>query len=141
MVGPQDPKEADMEVQDVIGQARDAITVKRVFGEPYEKNGVTLIPAAKVQGGAGGGTGEDATKGKGQGGGFGLTAKPVGAFVIRDGQVVWQPAVDVNRIAAIGGMVAVFFLFTVRSVARARARTRVARAVLKAKGKRVEPED
>jgi len=47
-----------MEVQEVIAQARDAITVKRVFGEPYEKNGVTVIPAARVQGGAGGGGGE-----------------------------------------------------------------------------------
>jgi uncharacterized spore protein YtfJ len=44
-----------MEVQDVIGQARDALTIKRVFGEPYEKDGVTVIPAARVQGGAGAG--------------------------------------------------------------------------------------
>lgn len=44
-----------MDVQNVIAQARDAITVKRVFGEPYETNGVTVIPAAKVVGGAGGG--------------------------------------------------------------------------------------
>ena len=41
-----------MEVQEVIAQARDALTVKRVFGEPYEKDGVTIIPAARVQGGA-----------------------------------------------------------------------------------------
>jgi uncharacterized spore protein YtfJ len=34
---------------------RDAVTVKRVFGEPYQKNGVTVIPAAKVMGGGGGG--------------------------------------------------------------------------------------
>jgi uncharacterized spore protein YtfJ len=127
-----------MEIQDVIGQARDAITVKRVFGEPYEKNGITVIPAAKVQGGAGGGGGEDPAKGKGQGSGFGLTAKPVGAFVIRDGQVVWQPAVDVNRIAAIGGIVAVFFLFTLRSIARARVKARVVRAMVKAKAKKAE---
>jgi uncharacterized spore protein YtfJ len=33
----------------------DAVTVKRVFGEPYQKNGVTVIPAAKVMGGGGGG--------------------------------------------------------------------------------------
>jgi hypothetical protein len=32
---------------------RDAVTVKRVFGEPYQKNGVTVIPAAKVMGAAG----------------------------------------------------------------------------------------
>ena len=51
-------KEAVMEVNDVITQARDTLTVKRVFGDPYEKNGVTVIPAARVQGGAGGGGGE-----------------------------------------------------------------------------------
>ena len=41
------------------------ITVRRVYGEPYEKEGVTVIPAARVQGGAGGGTGEGP---QGQGG-------------------------------------------------------------------------
>jgi uncharacterized spore protein YtfJ len=55
-----------MEVQDVIAQARDTLTVKRVYGEPYEKDGVTIIPAARVQGGAGGGTGED-QNGQGRG--------------------------------------------------------------------------
>ena len=39
-----------MEISDVISQAGDTLTVKRVFGEPYEKNGVTVIPAARVQG-------------------------------------------------------------------------------------------
>jgi uncharacterized spore protein YtfJ len=52
-------REQALEVQDVIAQARDTLTVKRVFGEPYEKDGVTVIPAARVQGGAGGGSGED----------------------------------------------------------------------------------
>jgi uncharacterized spore protein YtfJ len=52
-------REQTMEVRDVVGQARDALTVKRVFGEPYEKDGVTIIPAARVQGGAGTGSGED----------------------------------------------------------------------------------
>jgi uncharacterized spore protein YtfJ len=47
-----------MDAQDVIARARDALTVKRGFGEPYEKNGVTVIPAAKLSGGAGGGAGE-----------------------------------------------------------------------------------
>ncbi len=32
-----------MEVHDVIAQARDALTVKRVFGEPYEKNAATAV--------------------------------------------------------------------------------------------------
>jgi uncharacterized spore protein YtfJ len=84
---------------------RDAITVKRVFGDPYEKNGVTVIPAAKVMGGGGGGegtgpVGDSGDQGSGSGTGFGLAAKPAGAYVIRGDEVTWQPAVDVNRIVA-----------------------------------------
>src|SRR5262249_60592569 len=87
-----------MNVQEVLGQARDALTVKRVFGEPYEKEGVTLIPVAKVQGGGGGGDGEGPDgKGKGSGSGFGLLARPVGAVVIRGDEIPPRPAGDVER--------------------------------------------
>ena len=37
-----------MDAQDVVAQVRDAFTVKRVFGDPYEKDGMTVIPVAKV---------------------------------------------------------------------------------------------
>jgi uncharacterized spore protein YtfJ len=83
-----------------IEQFKDLVTGRRVFGEPYEKNGVTIIPAANVRGGGGGGR-EDANElgGKGGGGGgFGLVARPVGAFVIRGEEVSWIPSIDVNRI-------------------------------------------
>jgi uncharacterized spore protein YtfJ len=112
-----------MQVQDVIDQARDTLTVKRVFGEPYEKDGVTVIPAARIQGGAGGGSGEDPnTQGRGSGSGFGVTARPVGAFIIRDGDLSWRPAVDVNRIILGGQVVVVVALLTVRAIVKARAR-------------------
>jgi uncharacterized spore protein YtfJ len=89
-----------MDVQDTISQARDAITVKRVYGDPYERDGVTVIPAAAVSGGGGGGGGEDPSGGgKGSGAGFGLGARPVGAYVIEGGSVRWVPAPDVTRIA------------------------------------------
>src|SRR3954471_22646797 len=74
--------------------AREAMSVRRVFGEAYEENGVTVIPAATVRGGGGGG-GDNEDNG---GGGFGLMAKPAGAYVIKDGDVRWKPAVDPNRI-------------------------------------------
>ena len=41
-------------IEELVKGHRDAITVKRVFGDPFEKNGVTVIPAAKVMGGGGG---------------------------------------------------------------------------------------
>ena len=110
-----------MDVQNVIAQARDSLTVKRVFGEPYEKDGATIIPAARIQGGAGGGSGEDPQgQGKGSGSGFGITARPVGAFIIRDGEVSWRPAVDITRIVLGGQMVAVVALLTVRTILKAR---------------------
>ncbi len=114
-----------MEVQEVIAQARDAITVKRVFGEPYEKNGVTVIPAARVQGGAGGGGGEGPEgQGKGSGTGFGLSARPVGAFLIRGDEVSWRLAVDINRIVLGGQVVAIVALLTIRAIVKARAKAR-----------------
>jgi uncharacterized spore protein YtfJ len=88
-----------MDVQETISQARDAITVKRVYGDPYERDGVTVIPAAAVGGGGGGGSGERPEEGETAGGaGFGLGARPVGAYVIENGSVRWEPAVDVSRI-------------------------------------------
>jgi uncharacterized spore protein YtfJ len=114
-----------MEVEDVIAQARDALTVKRVFGEPYEKDGVTIIPAARVRGGAGGGSGEGAEgEGKGSGSGFGITAHPVGAFMLREGELSWRPAVDVNRVILGGQVVAVVALLTLRAIMRARAKAK-----------------
>ena len=89
-----------MDVQETIAKARDAITVKRVYGDAYERNGVTVIPAAAVAGGGGGGSGEGPQPGQvGGGSGFGLGARPVGAYVISGDDVRWEPAVDVNRIA------------------------------------------
>jgi uncharacterized spore protein YtfJ len=114
-----------MDVQSVMSQARDAITVKRVFGEPYQAEGVTVIPAAKVAGGAGGGEGErPQDQEKGAGSGFGVVARPVGAYLIRGDQVSWRPAVDVNRIILGGQVVMAIALLTIRTIVKARAQSR-----------------
>jgi uncharacterized spore protein YtfJ len=116
-------KEVPVEVEEVIEKARDSLTVKRVFGDPYEKNGVTVIPAASVRGGAGGGSGEGPEgTGKGGGAGFGLTARPAGAYVIRGDQVSWQPAVDVNRIVLGAQILALAALLTVRAITKVRSK-------------------
>ncbi len=47
----------------------------RVYGEPYQTpDGTTVIPVVK----------------------------PLGVFVVRNGEASWEPAMDVNRIALIG---------------------------------------
>ena len=112
-----------MDMEELIASARDALTVKRVFGEPYERNGVTVLPVAKMQGGGGGGQG-DSADGQGFGGGGGLTARPAGVYVLTRERVRWQPAVDVTRIVVGAQVVAVVALLTWRSVAKAWLKTR-----------------
>ena len=100
-----------MNVDEMLKGARDAMAVKRVYGDPIERDGVLVIPAAAVRGGGGGG-GDERQNG---GGGFGLQARPVGAYVIRDGEVEWEPAVDVSRIALAGLGALVLCAFLLRS--------------------------
>ena|ERR671932_2240442 len=106
------------ELQDMLQQARDSITVKRVFGDPYQHNGVTLIPAAKIMGGAGGGGGNDPNQSRGYGGGYGVSASPVGTYVINGDSVRWMPAVDVNRLVLVAAVITIFALGTIRSVVK-----------------------
>jgi uncharacterized spore protein YtfJ len=117
-----------MDVQDVMGQARDALTVKRVFGDPIERDGVTVVPVARVMGGSGFGTGtgpagesddeggSGAAAGSGTGAGFGMMGGPAGVYVIKGDQVTWQPAVNPERIVLVSGFVAFLLLFAVRGI-------------------------
>lgn len=112
-----------VDVRETIEQAKDVVTVRRVFGEPLDKDGVTVIPAARVQGAAGGGSGEGPNgQGAGTGGGFGVNARPAGAFVIKGEDVRWQPAVDVNKIILGAQVIAAAALLLAISVVRARAK-------------------
>lgn len=114
--------ERQTDVWQAIEQAKEAMTVRRVFGDPYEKNGVTVIPAARVQGGAGGGHG-DGPEGQGQGGGsgFGLNARPAGVFVVKGEDVEWHPAMDLNRIILGVQVIALAALLLARTVVKSRA--------------------
>ncbi len=100
-----------MKAAEAFQAARDAISVRLVFADPYESGGTTLIAAAAVMGGGGGGTGADGGGApQGEGGGFGATARPVGAYVIRQGHVTWRPAVDVNRVLMLAALLAVVYV-------------------------------
>jgi uncharacterized spore protein YtfJ len=100
-----------MNVAEMLEGAREAMTVKRVYGEPIEREGLTIVPAAHVRGGGGGG-GDAENNG---GAGFGLTARPVGVYVVKDGNVAWEPAVDVTRISLLGVVAGNVALLVLRS--------------------------
>ena len=111
-----------MQVDEMLAGARDAISVKRVYGDPYEKKGLTVIPAATVRGGGGGGSGPEESSESGGGGGFGLVARPSGAWIVENGDVTWKPAIDVNRIVLGGQIVAVTAILTLGRILLARTR-------------------
>ena len=49
-------------------------------------------------------------------GGGGFNAKPAGVYVVKDGRVTWQPALDVNRIVMGGQLVAIVVALTLRAI-------------------------
>ena len=120
-----------MDPKKLLTQARDVMTVRQVFGEPVERDGATVIPVAKVMGGGGGGESGGriesdgsgagtASSGRTDGGvGFGFRAVPAGVYVIKDGQVSWQSALDLNRVILGGQLVGVVFFLVLRSIVRA----------------------
>jgi uncharacterized spore protein YtfJ len=122
-----------MEIHELLAKANDSIQVGRVFGTPIECDGALVIPVAAVAGGSGGGGGTGVGpggegEGSGSGGGFGVIARPVGVYVIRDSDVRWVPVIDSLRVLRAGVIVAVAALTVAGSTAWAQAFTRAARA-------------
>jgi len=71
-----------------------------VFGAPVERDGVTVIPVARVRWGVGGGRGR--RKGQtddGFGGGGGVQAAPLGFIEVRDGGARYRRIRDPLRVA------------------------------------------
>lgn len=137
----------------ITESARDALHVRRVFGEPVVDGGLTIIPVARVRGGhgAGFGSGSMATggeeadeagtetpgterggEGEGGGGGFGVAVKPLGVFVVVGDDAKWRPVLDVNRVILGGQVVGAVAILAVTHLLRHRAtlsaRTAVATA-------------
>lgn len=111
------PQEHEFDPSGVTQAVSDTLNVDRVFGEPYEHAGTTVIPVARLLGGTGSGfgTGQLDTRnaergeagGQGGGGGYAARVKPLGVYVINDSGVHWRPALDLNRVILGGQAVAV----------------------------------
>jgi uncharacterized spore protein YtfJ len=114
-----------MDLDTLLAQARDAMTVKRVFGDPIHREGLTVIPVANVMGGFGGGRGGPGSDADGSvGGGFGVRATPAGVYVIDQGRVRWEPALNLNAVILGGQIVAIVLLLVLRGLASAWAERR-----------------
>jgi len=74
------------QIADRVGLRANA---RAVFGDPVDREGITVIPVAKVRWGFGGGGGVAADEGEanqGGGGGGGVSASPLGYIEVRDGR-------------------------------------------------------
>ena len=111
-----------------LDAARRLLHVRRAFGEPIARDGVTLVPVARVVGGTGFGGGDGtidagaddpSRSGSGGGGGLGVSVTPVGVYVVRGADVRWEPAFDLSRVV-LGGQVlgAIAILALARALSR-----------------------
>ena len=101
-----------MTPDDLVTRAGDQLGVRRVFGEPVERDGLVVIPVAVAVGGGGGGSGPGD---QGTGGGFGGIVRGIGVYTIADGRVRFVPAVDTTALAALAAVLVAIVVRTRRS--------------------------
>jgi uncharacterized spore protein YtfJ len=113
-----------MAMRDLMDGMTESSTVRRVFGDPIERDGILVIPVANLRGAWGGGEakgGAEAAKPEppySSGGGGAWSATPAGTYVLRNGDVTWVPAVDANRSIVLGCLTGIVAMLVARSVIR-----------------------
>ncbi|MBS1718290.1 MAG: sporulation protein [Armatimonadetes bacterium] len=82
---------------------------RSVFAAPIERDGLTVIPVARMRYGFGGGMGrgKDNSTPIGEGGGGGIEAAPVGYIEIREGKAFFRPIFDANTVLRIAAVTSV----------------------------------
>lgn len=156
IIGQKDKKEVFMDLEKVMNKINESYTsnvnVKIVFGDPIEKDGITIIPVAKVQAKVGEGNtfqirigspeykernqkeeeekdGSSETEEKKiEKAGYGIDAKltPLGYIEIKNGKADFKPILDLSRIAMMGICFAGFSVFLMT-----RMMSRIAHSLLK----------
>jgi uncharacterized spore protein YtfJ len=84
-----------------VGQRAQASTI---FGEPIEREGVTVIPVARARFGFGGGGGSgsrEGDEGSGGGGGGGVAVGPIGYIELRQGRAEFKRILTPSDLVAL----------------------------------------
>ena len=92
------PKESSF-VEGLAYQLGMTANARNIYGDPVERDGVTVIPVAQAAYGFGGGSGRGKKEsgevaGEGSGGGGGAMLIPVGYIEIKNGQTRFRPTRD-----------------------------------------------
>ncbi len=91
----------------LAGAVGGSVQAQSVYGQPVEREGITVIPVARVVYGFGGGGGVNPREGgeQGEGGGGGGQVRPVGFISVRGGSAEFRsipdPSADARRIFAL----------------------------------------
>src|ERR1700704_452177 len=96
-----------MDFETLLSKVTESTGAGRAFGPPIEKGDVMIVPVSLIVGGGGAGIGypsehhgdAEAKRSEGKGGGIGHISWPIGAYVVRNGDVRWVPAVDATIVA------------------------------------------
>lgn len=100
-----------MNVQEIIQTISDRVgssaNVKTIYGDPYDKDGKTIIPVAKVAYGFGSGFGKgfkdkEGEGGEGGGGGGAVMTRPVGFIEITSENSHFVPINAMPKLVGIG---------------------------------------
>jgi uncharacterized spore protein YtfJ len=91
---------ADELLQQIGETVGDRAKASTIFGEPVEREGITLIPVAKAKFGFGGGGGKR-KHGPGRGGGGGAAVSPLGYIELRDGTAQFKPITRPTELLAV----------------------------------------
>jgi uncharacterized spore protein YtfJ len=89
----------DALIQRIAEKLGATVKASTVFGDPVERDGLTVIPVARARWGfgGGGGTGQPERGADGGGGGGAMSITPVGYIEIGDGQTRFRPIQDARR--------------------------------------------
>lgn len=94
---------------------------RTVYGEPVERDGITVIPVARVRYGFGGGGGTNSAAEEGSGGGAGVVVTPVGYIEIKQNATRFRPIrSSAASVVAVSGLVAWLLLRSVPKLLRKR---------------------
>jgi len=98
-------------LSDLADRVGVTASAKEVFGEPVQRNGITVIPIARARWGFGGGAGNRSGE-EGAGGGGGATVRPVGYIELREDGSRFRRIVttaDLALLALVAGAVGYLF--------------------------------
>ena len=108
-------KTGSLLVERIANKLGLAADVSHIYGEPVERDGVTVIPVARAAYGFGGGSGTKESE-EGSGGGGGISLTPVGYIEIKQGVTKFRPVRDPQSLMKIVAITGLFTYLTARSI-------------------------